>query len=419
MREFIKNTVHFFSANKLVVQNYLALTFIQVVNVFFYIIIFPVVVPIIGVKSYGLFVYVSAILSFASILVSFGFDLPGLKVASSGASKTDKSLYFMSVLFLKVSLFVFVLLLLFLTVLIFSYIENKEVYYLGMLGVLGNTFIFSWYYQGKEKVTILAIIQSVFKLLSLFFIVFFVKGENDFFVFVLIMNLSILLSGFFSLAYLFLSGMAIFIFPRASDIRKVFIEGIPFFWASSIGAAKHRVVEVIIGTLFGVSEVALYDLANKIYSIPSILTTSINTTIFPKISKEANSDSIKRVFYYEFYLAVIIFFGIILLGYYIVDFLGEGLMGGAYIMLVLMGLNIFAFLIVGCYVYFVFLPGGKSDFVLSNQLLALLSFVIFLVVFLLAYWSVYSVILALVFSGFFEISYCRYLSRKIDWSIKL
>ena len=165
-------------------------------------------------------------------------------------------------------------------------------------------------------------------------------------------------------------------------------------------------------------EVALYDLANKIYSIPSVLSTSINTSIFPKLSKVKDKKIIKKVFFYEFFLAVAIFISVVLFGGFAVEFLGKGLLQDSYSMLVVMTLNIFAFLIVGCYVYFVFVPNGKSYFIFKNQIFALISFFCFLAIFLTISWSVYSVIFSLVFSGFIEILYCNYMANKINQELK-
>lgn len=401
-------------SNKLIVKNYLALTFLQIINAFFYIIIFPVVVPVIGIESYGMFVYVTAILTFVSILVSFGFELPGLKKAASTDSVAIQSVYFMSVFILKTLIYLLLFVVVIVTVDIFVADGNKNIYLLGMIGVLSNVFIFSWYYQGKQKVTVLATIQAVFKLISLIFIVIFVSNKDDFIFFVFIVNFLGCLGGLCSLIYLLKCEKISIHIPSFSEIRTVYFEALPFFWASAIGVAKYRSVEVIIGSFFGLGEVALYDLANKIYSIPSVLSTSINTSIFPKFSKVKDKNIIKKVFFYEFWLAVAIFISVVLFGGFAVEFLGKGFLQESYSMLVVMSLNIFAFLIVGCYVYFVFVPNGKSYFIFKNQIFALISFFCFLAIFLTISWSVYSVILALVFSGFVEILYCKYMANKIN-----
>lgn len=405
-------------SNKIIIKNYLALTFLQIINAFFYIIIFPVVVPVIGIENYGMFVYVTAILSFVSILVSFGFELPGLKKAASTDAAAIQSVYFISVFFLKTLIYLLLFVVVIVSVNIFVADGNRNIYFLGMIGVLSNVFIFSWYYQGKQKVTVLATIQAVFKLISLFLVVVFVSDKDDFVFFVFIVNFLGCLGGLCSLIYLFKYEKISIHIPSLSEIYKVYFEALPFFWASSIGVAKYKSVEVIIGSFFGLGEVALYDLANKIYSIPSVLSTSINTSIFPKLSKVKDKKIIKKVFFYEFFLAVAIFISVVLFGGFAVEFLGKGLLQDSYSLLLVMTLNIFAFLIVGCYVYFVFIPNGKNYLIFKNQIVALISFFCFLVIFLTITWSVYSVIFSLVFSGFIEILYCNYMANKINQELK-
>lgn len=96
------------------------------------------------------------------------------------------------------------------------------------------------------------------------------------------------------------------------------------------------------------------------------------------------------------------------------DFLGAGVLFESYYILVLMGLNIFAFLIVGCYGYFVFLPKGRGDILLKNQLLALFVYVVMLCVFYLVFNNIYMVVVALVLSGLFEIMYCAFKSKEMS-----
>ncbi len=67
---------------------------------------------------------------------------------------------------------------------------------------------------------------------------------------------------------------------------------------------KQESVTFIIGTLFSMGNVALWDLANKIVNIPRLVTVSINAAIFPKIIKNHKVESVKKIIKYETFIGL-------------------------------------------------------------------------------------------------------------------
>ena len=117
---------------------------------------------------------------------------------------------------------------------------------------------------------------------------------------------------------------------------------------------KQQSANIVIGSFFGMGEVALYDLANKIFTIPTILTASINGAIFPKVNFKFEKRKHKKVLRLETLLGIGIILFLIVFGKYVIVLLGGENMLGAYPILIILSCNVLTPLLVGCYCYFLF-----------------------------------------------------------------
>jgi PST family polysaccharide transporter len=159
-------------------------------------------------------------------------------------------------------------------------------------------------------------------------------------------------------------------------------------------------------------DVALYDLANKIVSIPRLITMNINDAIFPRVIKDINPAQIKKIIRYEGLIGFCIILLIVVFGYWAVLLLGGENMTGSYLMAIILSFTIYTWLVVGCYINYIFVPQSKYYFVTQNQVAALVSFLVLCGAGLFVSGSILSVLLAYALSGVVEIFYCKYLIKK-------
>ena len=139
---------------------------------------------------------------------------------------------------------------------------------------------------------------------------------------------------------------------------------------------------------------------------------SINNAIFPKFIENVQKSTVKKIVRYETIIGFAISAFIIFTGYWLVLFLGGIEMLPAYPMSIILSFTILVWLVVGSYISFIFVPANKYYFVTRNQLVALLSFLLFCIPGLFIYHHIWTIIIALTLSGFSEILYCRYLIHK-------
>lgn len=403
------------SNNKNIASNYFHMTALQVINSFFYILIYPFVINHVGIESFGLYVFASSIAAYFMVFINFGFDMHATKLIS--LEPNNKNLHSSLLTLITFSkLLLGLISIIFFCIILFSFSflqSNWQIFLLCFANAASCVFLPTWYFHGMQKMKTLTTIQLVFKFLSLPAIYIFVKDSTDigwYAFFVISANILSSIAAFFIAVRLTQSK---FLPPTFTKVKCILHEVQPFFWSSAANTLKQRSIEIIIGSMFGMREIAIYDLANKIFSVPSLIASNINAALFPVMVKNVNKKLINKIIKIEVIVAGLCVASVALIGDWIVDLVSIHDMRDSYYLSILLSLNITTYLIVSSYIYFVFVPYKKYDFVLKNQLVSLISFFALCFIYLSVNWSIYAVVLALVSSAALEILYTFYLAGRI------
>lgn len=391
------------------------MTILQVANSFFYLLIYPFVINTVGVDSYGLFVFATSIAAYFMVFVNFGFDMHAAKLVSlSQDDNTAHAELLSTVTAAKICLGLASTIVFAALVLTIPFMaEHSWLFWMCFANTLSSIFLPMWYFHGMQKMKMLTIIQLGFKLVSLPIIYFAINSKEDIGIYTSIVVLTNVLSSgaAFALA-VYLTGRFLS-WPVMGQMKSIVLEVQPFFWSTATNTFKQKSIEVIIGALFGMREVAIYDLANKIFSVPSLLASNINAALFPMMVKKSTKGLINKIIKVEIFIGVLCILSVVIGGYWVVDLISVHNMDQAYYLAMMLSVNIMTFLIVGSHIYFIFVPRQRYDFVLRNQVLSVLSFYVFCALYLAFSWSIYSVVLALVTSALLEIVYSYSLVRKV------
>ncbi|MFW1767468.1 oligosaccharide flippase family protein [Acinetobacter bereziniae] len=406
---------YFISEYKKVIENYFFMTFLQFLNSFFYLAIYPYLILKLGVSQYGVYVFSISIITFFIYFVNFGFDIPALKLTSehpnndSIKSKVISDVFFSKLYLALFSFFIFIFIIFFVPV----FQPHFSVMLIAYFQVIGAVFLPLWYFQALQKMKIITIIQLLVKVLTLPLIFIFVKNKTDVWVFALITSLGVLFSSIIGFVYIIILDKVKIKYKKINDILYMYKESLPYFFSVITGITKEQSIVILMGVFFGMREVALYDLAVKIISIPRTIFVSLNTAIFPKLINSLNKKIVKKIIGFEFLIGIIVFLIILMFGEYVIRLLGGGDMLEAYDLSLILSLTVTVWLVVGCFIYFVFVPREKSDIVFKNQLVALFSLFFFLAFGLVFINDIRVFAWAISLSGICEIIYCFYISKKL------
>lgn len=401
--------------NKKVIENYFFMTILQLLNSFFYFLIYPYLIRTLGSESYGVFVFATSVATYFSFFINFGFDYPAVKEASENVdnpntlNKIISKVFTAKLYLLLASTCIFALLLF-----IFPLLQqHKTVFILCYLQILSAVFFPQWYFQAIQKMRIVTYIQLGCKIATLPFIFYLVNSPRDLEMYTLIVTIGTLIGVFVVTYIIYFIHQMRWSFVNFVDLKESFKDAIPFFLSNSAGIIKEQSITIIIGMYFGMRDVAIYDLANKIILLPRTLFFSVNGAIFPKLLQNISAVKVKKIIKIEALVASAVVILTIILAPFAIKILGGNEMYSAYPVTVFLSFTVLNWMVVGAFIAFIFVPQKKYYLASKNQLIALSSFAIYTIIGFLIEPSIVVFSIAIALSGITEIIYCIYITHKL------
>lgn len=400
--------------NSKVAENYVFMTILQVLNVCFYILIYPFVIRVLGAESYGLYAYAAALVMLFITFVSFGFDLPAAKRIAEHASDTGVKEQVLSevttakILLEGIALVVFAVLFP-----VSAKMQASPVLFsIVFVQTLSNIFFPQWYFQGIQRMRVVTYIQVCFRLLSLPFIFWLLRAPEDLWIFALILTLCSVLGSLVAWWIIrYREGLHVRLVPL-SDAWRSTREALPFFLSNATSALKEQGIVLLIGMFLGMTDVAIYDLANKIIIIPRTILSKLNDAIFPQMMAQPSASGRRKVLLGEVAIGLVSIVLVAAFGYWAVLVLGGKAMLASYPVSIILSVTILTWLVVGAMIYFYIIPSGQTYYITLNQVIAMVSTFAFAGVSLYFTHSVYLLAASLAIAGLIEIVFCSIVIRR-------
>jgi PST family polysaccharide transporter len=390
------------------------MTVLQVLNSVFYLLIYPFLIGTLGAESYGLYVFAVSIVTYFTLLISFGFDLPAVKaIAQHRDNPPVKSNIVSSVLTAKLYLFAGAAVLFFAALIAIRPMREHGALYAICFGqVIPAILLPAWYFQGMQKMGTVTVIQLLFKAVSIPFIFWLVQSPSDSWIFAAIVTLTGVLGGAAAMFILRNKEKIRFRIVSRRQLKPLFKDGLPFFWSSSAGAVRQQSVVVIIGACFSMTDVALYDLANKIILLPQLLVMNINNAIFPGAVNNLRASTVKKILRCELLIGLAAIASVAVAGKWVVHLFGGAQMAAAYPLAVILSAGVLTWMIVSCYNLLVFVPQNRYYYVTRSQLVVLAAFLVFCGAGIVIFKNIWAVAAALSLAHLCEVAYCNIIIKQ-------
>ena len=284
------------------VKNFINLSLNQGVNILIAIIVTPILFQNLGESKFGLVNYAFSIFMLMSIVVSYGYHLNGPKQISI-LNDINKEFNLIKNL---VSLRLFIAIVISLIIIAFtittSFFNNYKLIILFSIPILFSEAVHPVFYlQGKNNLSILAILNAISKIIYLALIIITITGPDDAF------KVNLIYGSVLSIVYLlywilFFQKKKLKIdFVGLNQIKFRLNENFKFFMSSVAGHISIHSSLVIIKFFVNDSELGKFALANKVAfllrMIPVFIIQSVlqNATI---INKNDNPNLNKYLNYY-------------------------------------------------------------------------------------------------------------------------
>ena len=392
-----------------VLENYSFMTVLSIVSALIGLVIYPFVIRATGKDAYGTYVYAFTIASFFQVIMDFGFDSPCAKaIVHARNDSNELSRIVSTTLALKLGFIILCSLVFTICLYVVPFMRhNIALCVITFVQLVAMSMFPTWYFQGLKKMKTVTYINLTLRLLTIPLIIWLIRSPQDIMSYALIVMISIVAGTLVAYICLLADGIR---WQRVSAIeaKQLIRDATPFFATSLTGSLKSLSIKAIIKHFFGIGDVAIYDLAEKIITIPRFFTQNINSALFPEVIANAIPSRVQRILKYERIIGASFAVIIALLSYPAVILLGGQQMLGAIPITILLSGTIYTYLVVGAYLNFLFIPANRYYAITLNQIVALISCVSLACLGLLVWKDITMVALGLALSGFIEILFCRY-----------
>jgi len=270
-----------------VVENFGYLTVLQVFNMVLPLVTYPYLIRVLGKEIYGLIIYAQAIANYFVLIVSYGFNISGVKEVSINRDNKEKiNEIFSCIMLIKFALLIASFLILYL-LLTFTPLGQgyHNLYYLSMWLCVYELIFPIWYFQGTEKMKYITIISFTGRIIFLGLIFVVIETKKDFLYVPILNGVGALIAGTVSLVLIFTKDKVKFVIPKLMVIRKHLADSFSLF-LSIISIKIYTITNrVILGSFVGMTAVSYYDLADKIITILKTPSHILSQSIFPRVSK--------------------------------------------------------------------------------------------------------------------------------------
>jgi PST family polysaccharide transporter len=281
---------------KRLLSNFFSLSILQLFSYILPLITLPYLVRVLGIEKFGLVMFAQAFIMFFSVFVDFGFNLSAVREVSIYRNDKDKLSEIVSSI-MVIKLILILISLIILTIIVFTFNKfqnNKVLYYLTFLMVIGQAIFPIWYFQGIERMGYITIINITSKLLFTISIFIFVNKESDYLLVPFLNGLGFILGGGYSL-YLLYNHFGQKIILQPFSILKKYIYDSFFFFLSRISSIGYSSINTfLIGLFLTDRYVSYYYLADKIINIIILVFNPLVQTLYPYFSKSFNISFFKK-----------------------------------------------------------------------------------------------------------------------------
>ena len=255
----------------------------------------PYVSRVLGADGLGTYSYIFSIVTYFGLFGMLGIANHGNRsVALVRDNRQKVSEAFSNTYIIQLCTTVIALLLYFLFIYCW-FSGDKTIAYIESIIVLSYVLDITWFFFGLEQFAVTVTRNAIIKIATVVAIFIFVRSREDLWMYALIMSCGML----FSQIYLWLRirKYADFCKPSWPQVKSN-IKPVLMLFIPAIAYSIYKLLDkVMLGAMSSMSQVGLFDNAEKIINIPSSLITAFGTVMMPRITVLLGTGDEHRISY--------------------------------------------------------------------------------------------------------------------------
>ena len=297
--------------------------------------VWPYLMRVLGAEKFGYIGFALAVNQYLMILVDFGFNLSATKrIALAEGNQEVINRVFSQTVWAKVLLMLLAAVVLCAVASVSRYAVYRPALFAFFSMVVGQVFTFVWLFQGRGKIRLVTIVNSVTKLVLLPLTFWWVKGPEHYGRAVVLLAMVYLVAALITDGMVWKMRLARFVPTSWQDVKETLKDSFPLFLSQAASSVYAMLFVVILGYVALPEEVGRYAAAEKLMRISCVLLFApIVQAFFPKVSQLAQDDKpeacrmVKRLSVVGVGLMSVVFIVLFLGADFLVTLLGKDYLG--------------------------------------------------------------------------------------------
>lgn len=403
--------------NKLILENFLSLGLINILNSSFHLIIYPILIRRVGAEAYGEYVYAFSIIAYFTTLVTYGLEMIGTRyiaIYSRDRNWKGKSEITSQIISIRFYLTILSLVVLVpMTLLIDSLAPYRTLLWAIFLSVISYIFMPGWYFIGIQNTRIYLYIQFITKAFLAFAIIFWVIDATDISLYAFLVSINSLIFAGISFCYLIRKEkLSIHLAPPRHCMSLV-KESTPLFLSNLVITVKSAGLNLVIGNMFGMKSLTGYDFSMRVVTVVTSLVKQLNTALYPSVSTRYSLQRGQKLLRGELLLGLGIMGVMMLLAKPIIRIMGNGPIESIILpIFTLLTAIIPIWLITGFFIELVLTANKQNKAVLFNQFISLATITLGVIIAVLLDVDIFMFAIIVLVSGLIEILFLYITSKR-------
>lgn len=274
------------SRNRIIIENFSALLFLQVASYVFPFITLPYLSRVIGVEKFGEIAFATAIMVYFQTIVDYGFIFSAVRdISRCREDKVAASEIFSRVMWARfILVFISFLLLLGCILLISKFYEMKLLLFASFFMVIGHALFPDWMFQALEKMKYITILNLFTKLLFTVLVFVVIKERGDYIYQPILTSLGFCISGIISLVLL--KRMGYYMLPfNFKEVVQSIRSNTDLFINQIVPNLYNSLSSIFLGFVHGSVANGIFDAGNRFNSVSSGFISIISRVFYPYLSR--------------------------------------------------------------------------------------------------------------------------------------
>jgi PST family polysaccharide transporter len=284
-------------SNKSIVSNFSYLSAFQLFNILLPLVIYPYLIRVLGTETYGVVIFSQAIIMYFSMLINFGFNISATKDVAEYRKNPKKLNEIVSTVFIiKAFLWIFSFIILVGLILFIPSLQKHWLLFIFSFGITFNELLFpQWFFQGIEKMKYITIINITSKILFTFLIFLYVKNEQDYLLVPLFQSMGAFIGGVIAIYVVLVKEKISIGLQKITIVKYYFLESLPLFISAASVQIYVNANKILVGAFLGMTEVAYYDLGEKVLRLIKTPVGMLGQAAFPSLAIQKSVKKINNV----------------------------------------------------------------------------------------------------------------------------